>query len=303
MESYSLQSEQIRSPSRRFVISGYIGIFLLAYFAFLIITFPYDLLAQGVLSKFKSHLPVSIEIGRINPHLPSGFTAGNLEVGPLPNKSEDQNRGEDKKIQVDSLDFETSLIKLIFGEIVASADAKLYNGKIKLDYSGTSEAGDVKFGIISVNVGPLLKAAAGVPFDIRGEIGGAGEFHVDAHKVSANKGSIKLHSGNLKAIDVDMALMTSDFNFSKAKAELELERGRILTVNSLILEGEPCSVEMTGSISIQRRNLPQSQLNLDVTLKPTARFENQMPFSMLTKKEEGVYAGKLTGTFQKPSLR
>jgi len=297
MESSPLQSKPTRSVSRRFVVSGYVGIFLLAYFIFLIITFPYDLLTEGVLNKFKSRSPVPFEVERITPSLPAGFSALNLEIGPLANGKKSE------KIRIDSLDFEASLIKVLFGKIEASADAKLYGGKIKLDYSGTSAAGDADFSIVSVDVGPLLKAAASMPWEIQGEIGGKGKLHLDTRRISENKGALKLNSRNLKAIDVDLALMRSDFNFSEAKADLKLERGRVLTVNSLALEGEPCGIEITGSISIQTRNPDQSQLNLDVIFKPTPQFEEQMPFSMLTKKEDGVYTGKLTGTFRKPSLR
>jgi len=282
--------------SRRRMAAVYIGVFLLSWAIFAIITFPYDLLAQGIMHRVQSNLPVPVNAARIEPHLPLRVDLVDVEIGPF-------SKNDARKIPLDAMIIRASLMKAIRKRIDASVDAKLFGGKLIAQYVGNDVAGDAKLRLVSIDVKPLLGLLFKIPWDISGEIGGKGNFHWDRLKDEENKGRIRLHSNNLRASEVVTPLVKANFNFTKAEADLALDKGDILKVNSLKLEGKPCGFELTGTVKLNPRNFPQSRLDLEIKFDPTEEFEKKVPFGFQLKKDdEGLYIGRLTGTIKKPNL-
>jgi|GEM_PF-3799406 len=293
------QSPQTEQPSptasRRRRAAGYIGVFLLCYAAFLIVTFPYDLLAQGILRRAKSSLPVPLKASKIEPHFPLKFILEEVEIGPFSKK-------DDRKIVMDYLNVEASLVKALKKRIDAKAEAQLYDGKIKADYFGSDISGDATLRIVSIDLKSFIGLVAKIPWVVSGEVGGKGKFHWDRLKPMENTGEFRLNSSNLQINEVSLKVVKTNFRFSKSQAHLLLEQGNLLKVKSLVLEGEPCGFDMSGTVKFNLRDPAQSRLDLTVKLHPSPEFEKKIPFNILKKDDNGIYIGKLRGTFKKPSF-
>ena len=285
--------EKKPETSRKRRAAIYVGVLLLSYAVFLIVTFPYDLLAKGILSKAQSSFPVPINADSVSPKPPLGLKFTNLRIGPM-------SENDLEVIQIDSLDIKASLSEAIRRKIDGKAEAEIYNGKILLDYIGDDVSGDTEFRVVSVEIKPLLAFFKNLQWNVEGSLGGKGKLHLDFYNDRENNGTFKLTSKNLKMFNVDMKVTKADFEFTNATADIELSKGGTLTVKSLILEGTPCGFDVSGTIALNYMAVMMSRMDLEIVFRPSPEFEAKIPFNLLKKNNKGLYTGHLRGTVEKP---
>ena len=287
------QAENNSTARRRLQIAGFVGIFLLSYAVFLIITFPYDLLAMGILKRTQSSLPFEIAAAKITPRLPLGVKMTDVELGPF-------GAGQDV-IPLDSLNINAALGKALRKRIDADAEARLGGGKVKLTYKGSDVAGDATIRITSLDFKSIKGLGNLMSWKISGKIGGKGDMRLDMLKLAENSGKLQLFSKNLRISNIMPKLIKEDFSFSNAEADIVLQRGGTLKINTISLQGKPCGFDLSGTIKLYPNNLIQSRLEIDLVLIPTPEFIESNPIiSMLQKNDEGNYIGQIRGTLQSP---
>lgn len=277
---------------------AYLGIFLLCYTIFLIFTFPYDLLAKGIMHKTKSQLPVPVNVESISPSLPLGVKISGIEIGPLANG---------QTALIDSLTLKASLLRLISKTLDVNAEANLYGGKLQFDYLGDKNAGEGVLRIISINIQELMPTFVQTSWKFAGEIGGKIDFSANLARPNESSAKIKLNSANfavnianITINNVKIPVPAGDFKFTKVEADLELKKGGALIVKTFHMEGDPCGFDITGQVNINYLNYMESGLDLQVALNPNEEFKLKLPFDLLQKNDKGMAVANLRGTFMQP---
>ena len=293
METQFAQTDQAPSFSRRYRVAGYLGVLLLSYTLFLVVTFPYDLLAQGILQRVRAKIPIPIQAEKLSPSLPLGLEMESVTIGPI-------SASNPAIISLDALTVKASLIKALGKKIEASFKGKLDKGSLSGDIKAAATALTANFKMNFIPLQPLLMLLK-APYKVSGTITGSGNLHWNKTKPEENSGSLYLTSIGLDASNVDLKITRADFHFDTAEAEIEL-KGPVLTIKKIILQGTPCGFDIGGTITIDGNDFSQSQLNLSFTFHPTKEFESQAPFAALQKTNQGLYMGKLTGTIARPTF-
>jgi len=293
MEPQFAEVEQAPQLSRRFRIAGYLGVFLLSYTLFLVVTFPYDLLAQGILQRVRSRIPVPFKAEKLSPGLPLGLEMEGVIIGPI-------SADNPATISLDSLSINASLIKALGKKLDASINAKLDKGSVSGNVKASAIGLTANFKMNTMPLQPLLTILK-IPMRVSGEITGNGNLQLDNIKPEQNNGKLHLTSSGLDAPNVDLKITRADFHFDNVEANFDL-KGPVLIIKNLNLQGAPCGFDITGTITFNNANLSESQLNLEFVFHPTPEFESQAPFAALKKNEQGFYTGKLTGTISRPAF-
>jgi type II secretion system protein N len=250
-------------------------------------------LLQGVFHRFKSRVSIPVKAEKMTPQFPFGIQMERVTIGPF-------SENNPATLSLDSLTVRASLFKALSKKIEATLNGNVPGGNISGNVKSSAIGGNANFKITSIGIQPLLAAAPNMPFQISGEVSANGKFHWDNVKPVENTGEIHLTSPKLDMPNFDLKLMRADFHFSKVEADIKLEKGGIINIDKLNLEGEPCGFEITGTITLTKGSLGNSSLDIEIVLYPTPEFEAQVPVAILKKNDLGFYSGHLSGTFNNP---
>lgn len=296
IETASTQAVQpARKKSQIQKTLGYVGVFLAGYFIFLILTFPYDLLIEGAMKNYKDQVPAwlqPVEFESVSPDLPLGAKVKGLSMG--------KGQTGAPLIEAESLTINAGLFKAITGKLALKWKASLAGGKLQGSFNGTSSSGKLitNFAGLKIEEFPLLTNF--LKMDISGKL--TGKVDLDwSKKLPENKGSITLKIDEGAAKQVNLKVITTDFQFTSIEGEAELENG-VLTINRLVLEGTPSGFELTGTIRLNTQDFGSSSLDLNLIFTPTPEFESSAPFGLLKKEGERRYKAHLGGTFKQAAF-
>lgn len=274
-------------------ILAYSGLFLLAYFVFLIASFPYDLLFRGLVRHFQGQIPAVMQpftFEDVTPEFPLGAKFKGLAVG--------KTTAGTPMFEADSFELSAGLFNALFGKINANWKANLYGGKMIGSYNGTSKNGksDLKLAGIQLDRFTALKNL--IKMDWSGKL--SGQMNINWSGMwPNNRGTFSFTIENASAKNVNLKVITTDFQFSRAEGEFSLENG-VLTVKRCLLEGTPSGFDIEGKIMVSPQDTGASALDLTIIFSPTPEFEKNVPFQLLQKSGEGKYKSHLGGTFANP---
>lgn len=276
-------------------IFSYTILFFLAFFFFLITTFPYDLLIEGFLQNYEKRLPPQIKplvYESLEFDFPSSLILTGVQLGRTSSGT--------PLLKADSLTLNLGLLSAIRGKIALKYKASIYAGKLQGSYAGSPQKG-----LLKVNV-KGLKIEESQAIQELLKLSASGKLNADINLsvsplLNENRGKISFSIQDGKAKSVNLKVTTADFTFSEIQGDFSLEGG-VLSINKFILMGDPANIELSGKITLNANDLKMSTLDIIVLFAPSPEFEKNVPFSLLEKVEEGKYKARLNGAFSQPIL-
>lgn len=276
-------------------ILPYITLFFLAFFFFLITTFPYDLLIEGFLQNYEKKIPPKVKpllYESLEFDFPSSLTLKSVKLG--------QTSSGSPLLEADSIKFKMGLFSALKGKISLKYEAKLYSGRLQGSYTGTQQKGMLNLKTKDLKIEEMTFLKELLKLDASGKLSADINLSVSL-LLNENKGKISLSIQEGKAKSVNLKVITTDFNFSDIQGELSLEGG-VLSINKFTLTGAPSHIELEGKITLNANDFKMSTLDITLFFTPSTEFEKNAPFSLLEKTDEGKYKARLTGTFAHPIL-
>jgi|GEM_PF-6551570 len=276
-------------------VMGYAGLFLLAFFIFLIATFPYDLLLEGLINHFQDKIPPSLQpltFEELQTDLPLGVKIKGLSIG--------RKSGSQPLLEATSFDISAGLFSALFGKIKANCKAEIYGGKMTGSFKGTGQNGKLEMRVIGVQIGrwPYLKNLG--KMDLSGKF--STQVSMNWSSVwPKNKGAISFSIEEASAKNVNLKLITTDFKFTKVEGDFSLENGALI-INRCVLEGTPSGFEITGKITISPQDMQSTSFDLNIILTPTPELQKSIPVQIFQTVGEGKYKCHLGGTWAQPTF-
>ena len=266
-------------------ILSYVAYFVLAFFLFLLLLFPFDRIKSRLETEVRSRTPVELSIARISPRFFNRFVLSDVVVSDRQGKVLFESPEVYTKI---------SLFGLLRGVLSVNLDAKAYGGELylkarqeKKEHTLIVDANGLDLGSYSLlkDLGIKVSGAMGGNFEMTGNSG---------------KGRLWAKDITVRELKVQ-GFPVPDLDFQRGWLETEL-RGDRLTVKKLELEGRDMKVRVAGNLVMRKRG----SLNLSVKLKPSERLaqEQAMLFSLLKNKDaDGFFQFTLGGTIAQPVPR
>lgn len=277
------------------VIFILLGVFLFIFFLY--IGFPYETLERRIIGELEAKTPFRYEIEEVRPHLLSGLTFKNVVISALV---------DSKKVEVIGIErfrITLSLLPLLWRKVSLRLWGEVLDGTVEGEFSKNGGGGELTLlgrdvnlqrihvlrGVMGMEMAGILKGKTTIVFreeDLSGQSGSA-EFEISGAMLSVL---------SLPGI--------APLRVGRIKGSIELERGKII-IKRLTSSGGDLNGQVLGNILINS-HLPQSRLNLRITVKPSAKFDPryQVLLSLFDRqgKVKGIYPFSLRGTLLQPRL-
>ncbi|MFQ5842726.1 MAG: type II secretion system protein GspN [Thermodesulfobacteriota bacterium] len=277
------------------VIFILLGVFL--FILFLYIVFPYETLKRRIIGELEAKTPFRYEIEEIRPHPLSGLTFKNIGVyAPVYSKKVEV-------LGVERLRITLSLLPLVWGKVSLRFWGRMLDGTVDGDFFKKGRGGELTLVGRDVNLQRIhfLREVKGV--EMAGILKGK-------TMIALRKGDLSGQSGSAE-FQISEAVLTrlplpgiAPFPVGQIQGNIELDHGKVI-IKRLISSGANFNGQVLGNIFLNS-HLPQSRLNLKITIKPSGKFDPRyrMLLSLLGRqgKTKGIYAFSLKGTLLHPRL-
>lgn len=273
--------------------AGYVALFLVTFFFFVYITFPYLVLKEALSAKLGKLTGLDIRMEELDPNLPLGFEATKLSIS--------SSRGG-PAIEVQTADVSISVLNLLIGRIGVHVDLETKNGGELSVYTRMSiwklmdgvmlpsvfELDANKFPIGPL-IGFLLSSQANSPtanpmisgllaqISMDGDLNGMIDLDIAADNPSASNGEIDINFKNMSFKINDPSLHVAEQKFKKALLKANMTKGALKFDNNSGFESDELKLGITGDIALKPQ-LERSNLNLELSIKLDQGLKEQFGF-------------------------
>ena len=267
------------------------------FIVFLYIGFPYDMLKRRIIGELETKTPFLYEIEELRPYPLSGLTFKNVAIYA----SLDSKRA--RVLGVERFRVTLSLIPLLWRRVHLRLWGKILEGTVEGGITRRGNKGELTLWGRDVNLQQI---------DILRDVGGVEMAGILRGKtvLTLGEGGISEQTGTAE-FTINEAILrrlplpgVAPLRVGSIQGKLELKRGNIL-IKRLAFSGGDLSGQVRGNILLNP-NFSQSQLNLRITIKPSAKFDSRyrVLLSLLGRQRqtEGLYAFFLKGTLHHPRL-
>ena len=275
------------------VIFIFLGVFL--FILFLYIGFPYEALKRRIIGELEAKTPFRYEIEEIHPHPLSGLAFKNIGVYALVDSK------KVKVLGVERLRITLSILPLVWRKVHLRFWGRMLDGTVDGDFSKKGRENQLTLVGRNVNLQRIqfLREVKGM--EMAGILKGK-------TLMTFRKGDLSGHSGSAEFQISEVMLNRlplpgiAPLRVGHIQGSIELERGKVI-IKQLVSSGGDFNGQVLGNIFLNS-HLPQSRLNLKITIKPSGKFDSRyrMLLSLFgpQSKTGGVYAFSLEGTLLQP---
>ncbi len=277
------------------VIFIFLGVFFFILFLYLV--FPYETLKRRIIGELEAKTPFHYEIEEIRPHPLSGLTFENIVVYALVDSK------KVKVLGVERFRVTLTLLPLVWGKVSLRLWGKMLDGTVNGDFSKRGRGGDLTLVGRNVNLQRIhfLREVKGV--EMAGTLKGQTMIALRKGDLSGQSGSAEFQISEVMLNRLPLPGI-APLRVGQIQGSIELDRGKVI-IKRLVFSGGDFNGQVLGNIFLNSR-LPQSRLNLRITIKPSGKFDPKyrMFLSVLgwQGKTTGVYAFSLKGTLLHPRL-
>ena len=266
---------------------GYAVVGSLAFLAFLVVNFPYDL----ALSRLLAPLGLELSYKGQAPSFPLGISLSNVSVtsafGGL----------DDPVFSGTQLEVTPVLESLAVGQPGLAMSGQAYGGFLSVTVAGAKGAIRVNFNATGLSLGryPALRRFGVVA---AGLLSGRGDGLLDLAKFSGNSARLALEAHNLT---VRFAQGLAPVRLGTVAGNLDL-KGRTIELRQLSGHGADLTLDMHGTVALAP-DPRESTVNLILKLDPTAAGRSRLGFLLnLLPHQPGVRPYRIRGRIYAPSV-
>ena len=297
----------------------YIALFIVSFFFFLYLTFPYGVLKESVLAQISRETGYSIQIQDFGPSLPLGFEAEKISVA---------SPDGDASFDLESVDVSVSILGLFLARLSVDAEledksggslevearwsildliqqGQLFPNVIGIDADNFTISGMAAFGLklAAKSSNDLVKPVLN-KMTMVGQLQGNAEIDLVPDDPASSVGEISLQLNNAVLDMNDPNLNVAPQRFKKALIKAKLAAGSLNLDKAGGFETQDLNLAITGDAKLQNP-LSRSVLDLALNLKLSGSLKENFGFllSMVGGSNEGDLRYRLTGTLERPSFR
>ena len=301
----------------------YVATFLLSFFIFVLITFPFDVLS-GTLSRKMSELTgLDISIESLSSNLPIGIGLEGVKVS-LPGGEPTELQGVQLGLSLFSL--LTGDFGVFFkidneknGELEVDIDfpiSEILTGKgnpsqFKLESKNFLLTDLIKLGFhyyanlpgINPLIGPMLDQ-----FIVKMSMDSEVDIKIDSSDLNSSEGDANIRFGKLILESTDPALGIPAQNFKKAAFLAKMSAGKLTIDQKSQFESDQLGLNFSGDITLMQ-TLPRSKLSMEIGMRLAGAIKENIGSLialLLLKTDATSWNGKATlqigGTVSSPSV-
>ncbi|OGW28238.1 MAG: type II secretion system protein GspN [Nitrospirae bacterium GWC2_57_13] len=265
--------------------ASFVVYFLLAFFLFLLLRFPFDQVKTKLENEVRLRTPVELSVARFSPRFFNRFVLSDVVIS---------DKNGTVLFESPLVRTKVSILALLRGRMSVDLDAEAYGGELSVTarQGGARQSFTVNADALDIAFYTLLK---NLGVKVSGKIGGNIEMTGDS-----GKGRAWFKTLALRELKV-MGFPVPDLDFDQGWIEAELKGDR-MTVRKFEADGKELKLRATGDVVLRQNG----SLNLVVKLKPSERLirEQAALMSLLTNRDaEGFYQFTLGGTVSAPLPR
>ena len=281
---------------------SYFGLFVVCFFVFLYLTFPYDAVRDVIIAKVEGKTAVKLQIGELSPYRVLGIQVNDLLVRKNDNTQAIIVRADSGRVRV-------HFWPLLRGRLVADVDMYTYGGGVagQVVIQGDQMA-------VAANWKGLDLAKSGADqqlknigeVQISGTMDGFLELFIDNKQESRNQGKIRAEYHGLTVTNptiLGTKLPSIVFN-EPAVMQLSL-RNKSLAIDEWSLASEELTFNVSGRFT-PRNRLERSRLNFNISFKLGEKIEDSLGMYAMALPDpdsKGFYNFTLRGTPQNPRFK
>jgi len=278
-----------------FVPLSYITFFVVAFFVFLFMTFPGDIVKQRIVSEIQNSTPYKVDIQ-------------NADITALLNvslKGVKIYKSQNQFLELDSLTIKPSLFSVFSDSPKVPFNAKLQGGEIE----GSVRLSKQKNGIQEVQATIKQVKVDSIPDLISGEGNGEilinglmdGELYVNFDPTPKGEFSFEVEGLKIDNLKVKGMKLPSLSNL-KSRFNGDIE-DNLTNIKELSMKGNGIDIQITGTIpllwEISKGGILDLGYRVEITDSDLAKYKTFLsPY--LAKHRDGSLGGKILGTVKNP---
>lgn len=295
-------------------ISKYVGLGVIFYFIFLVITFPTELIQDRMLESISKAIGSKLNAKKVSLSLFSGVKLDDLEV-----------KIGDSPLRLQRLSVRPSLLSLIFGKQAASFSARAKGIDLNGSLSRAKENIDLELDIDSLELKELLPLLGENDLKLKGIV--AGEIELNGPEKEISRGNLSNASGLISLKSNKPSILASKYklprssafgpfsgtpinipktDFKKLNLRGKLEK-KVLKISRLNLDGEQLSANVNGKVKVAKIfNFSQVDFKIDLTLgqkinKQLETFKPMLPKGISYSGNKASF--NLGGSMRNPFIK
>jgi type II secretion system protein N len=261
---------------------GYPAFYLVCFFLFAYLTFPYEHLRDRIVSGFadeqrKSGGGMRLEIDSITSYWLSGVEMRGIRLISPPSSAPDGTRRPASEMQVDRLTARVSILPLLIGRLSVSATAKAFGGSIEASSDKKGEDRRLEVDVRDVAIGRFDPLVQLVGLPMSGEVKGHVELSLPDGKLAKANGAVQLTfvdyavgDGKTKIKDT---IALPKMNVGDLVLECDVKDGQ-LRLSKLAAAGQDLDLSADGKIAL-RDPWAESQADLFVRFRFSDAYKNR----------------------------
>ncbi|MDF3065891.1 MAG: putative rane protein [Polyangiaceae bacterium] len=278
--------------------AGYVAFYLFSLLLFAYLTFPYNRLADRIVSEFNARQtgpkPMRLKLGDMSSYWLNGVEAEEITLTSPAEPDETGKPGKPKVMTIDTAHASVSLFRLLFGTLKISFGADAFGGELSGSTVNADEGRELEVELEDLDLGqaPLFGDIVGLP--LAGKLNGTIELLMPEEKLSKADGKISLKVTDLAAGDgkakIRDTIALPRLEAGELALDAEAKTGN-LKITNFSANGPDLKLESDGTLRL-RDTFESSLLNLNVSFKFQERYTNK---SDITKSLFG--SGSMPGLF------
>ncbi len=281
------------------VFSGYVIVFLVSLYFFILFSLPEEQIARYVIDKYLKTNNVNIS------YKSSGISPGmNLVL----KEAEVELSDDGYKFNFEKLEIGFSLLKYLISSKPVYVVASGYGGNIKLVSGFKKENIGIELIVdnLDLSLVDIFKDKTGL--NLKGNLDMNLNLSLNKKETNKSNGSISfsLNSTEIKGGKI-MGFEVPSVNIGELKSEIDIKNGK-LKVSNFKGKGKDLEIKLAGDGQLAQ-NIGRSSLNLNLKLKPAQVFieKNEKIKTILfgigsSLDKEGYYNFSIKGTLSSPSF-
>ena len=300
----------------------YILSFLVSFFLFLFLTFPFEVLKETIAQKISQVSGLSVSMESLSPNLPLGINSEGVSIA----------RPGGKKAKIDEIDIDFKFFALFTGNLGIGLEIEDNKGNLELDVSipisgllannllpAFLEFQTEKFNLTeligfgldyyansaSVNplIGPLLKQLS-----LKGAVTSSVKIDLDTKDPKSSEGNANIKFSGLSMASTDKSLGIPMQKFKTAQFIAKLSAGDFKVDPRSKFVSDQLGISLSGTVGL-KNPISRSNLKMDVGMDLSGEIKENIGSliaMLLLKTDSSTWNGKatmqLSGTLGIPNV-
>ena len=281
---------------------GYFGLFVIFFFAFLYITFPYGSVKNALIAKMESSAPVHVEIDKLTPYRLTGIKAENVTI----TSTEDSGN---VLVKIDRGRVRIHLLPLLAFKVKADVDLYTFGGGMagQIVWRGQEVAMAANFRDLDISrIGADRQLKKFGEIRMTGKLGGSVETYINNQEKKRNRGQIRLEYNQLNIANSTILGNKFPEIVFKDPAVVQMSlTNRYLKIDEWSLTSDALDIKASGRVTL-REKIENSRFNIKFQFKPSDEIEDSLGmFGMMLPEPDanGYYNFTFSGTAQNPRFK